>query len=68
MPIAFYSMSYINKTNSTLLLLIEGWNSWYNVHHNITEMVVRQVADAMVSTGLAAAGYEYGIYFVVLHT
>lgn len=41
---------------------MEGWNSWNNVHHNINETVVRQTADAFVATGLAAAGYQYGMY------
>ncbi len=59
-------MNIIEK-NSTFLLFIEGWNSWYNFQHNISETVVREVADAMVATGLAAAGYQYGMsssYFV----
>ncbi len=25
-------------------------------------MIVRQTADAMVATGLAAAGYQYGMF------
>ena len=58
---------HLIEMNSAFLLFIEGWNSWYNVHHNITEMVVRQVADALVATGLAKAGYQYGMQFVLLH-
>ncbi len=42
---------------------IEGWNSWNHFHCNINEKVVQQTADALVATGLAAAGYEYGKYF-----
>ncbi|ADG73371.1 Ricin B lectin [Cellulomonas flavigena DSM 20109] len=36
-----------------------GWNSWNTFYCNINEQMIRQTADAMVSTGLAAAGYQY---------
>ncbi|CAA2971316.1 alpha-galactosidase [Olea europaea subsp. europaea] len=36
-----------------------GWNSWNHFHCNIEEKLIRETADAMVSTGLAALGYEY---------
>nr|CAB3452996.1 unnamed protein product [Digitaria exilis] len=36
-----------------------GWNSWSRFACNINEQTVRQVADAMVDTGLAKLGYEY---------
>lgn len=36
-----------------------GWNSWNHFACNIEEKLIRETADAMVSTGLAAAGYEY---------
>ena len=36
-----------------------GYNSWYDVMDTIDEKVIRETADAMVSTGLAAAGYNY---------
>ncbi len=42
---------------------IEGWNSWNHFHCNINETVVRQTADTIVATGLAAAGYQYGLFF-----
>ncbi len=42
------------------LFVIEGWNSWYGFRCSINETVVRQTADAIVATGLAAAGYQYG--------
>ncbi len=42
---------------------IEGWNSWNHFHCNISETVVRQTADTIVATGLAAAGYQYGLFF-----
>jgi alpha-galactosidase len=36
-----------------------GWNSWNTFGHNINEAVVRETADALVSTGLKDYGYEY---------
>ncbi len=48
--------------NSTLFI-IEGWNSWYGFRCSINETVFRQTADALIATGLAAAGYQYGMLF-----
>lgn len=36
-----------------------GWLSWNVVQSDISESVIRTVADAMVSQGLADAGYKY---------
>ena len=36
-----------------------GWNSWNSFGEHITEADVRATADALVATGLAAAGYQY---------
>lgn len=36
-----------------------GWNSWNTFGPDINEEVVMRSADAMVETGLLAAGYEY---------
>ncbi len=36
-----------------------GWNSWNTFAGSVTDTVVRQTADAMVSSGMAAAGYQY---------
>lgn len=36
-----------------------GWNSWNTFYCNINESMIRQTADAMVSSGMAAAGYQY---------
>ncbi|KAI3858292.1 hypothetical protein MKW92_045087 [Papaver armeniacum] len=36
-----------------------GWNSWNHFQCNIEEKLIRETADAMVSTGLAAVGYNY---------
>lgn len=36
-----------------------GWNSWNKFSCHIDENIVREIADAMVSTGMKDAGYEY---------
>ncbi|MBR5447459.1 MAG: glycoside hydrolase family 27 protein [Clostridia bacterium] len=36
-----------------------GWNSWNTFGENINEQLIMEIADAMVSTGLKDAGYEY---------
>ena len=36
-----------------------GWNSWNKFQGSVDDMVIRQIADAMVSSGMAAAGYQY---------
>ncbi|XP_022773614.1 alpha-galactosidase-like isoform X2 [Durio zibethinus] len=36
-----------------------GWNSYNHFPCKITEELIRQTADAMVSSGLSALGYEY---------
>ena len=36
-----------------------GWNSWNTFGENINEQLIMETADAMVSTGLKDAGYEY---------
>ena len=43
---------------------VEGWNSWYGFRCVYNETVIRQTADAIVASGLAAAGYEYGLFFL----
>ena len=36
-----------------------GWSSWNNFGCTINEEIVRSMADAMVSSGMKDAGYEY---------
>jgi alpha-galactosidase len=36
-----------------------GWNSWNKFQCNVSEQLIRETADAMVSSGLQAAGYQY---------
>ena len=43
---------------------MKGWNSWNHFHCHINETVIRQTADTLVATGLAAAGYQYGLFYM----
>ena len=36
-----------------------GWNSWNKFACNVSEQLIMQMADAMVSSGMKDAGYEY---------
>jgi len=36
-----------------------GWNSWNKFGCNVDEKLIRETADAMVSSGMKDAGYEY---------
>jgi alpha-galactosidase len=36
-----------------------GWNSWNKFACDVSEQLIREIADAMVSSGLRAAGYQY---------
>lgn len=36
-----------------------GWNSWNTFEINIDEKLVKETADIMVSSGMAAVGYNY---------
>jgi alpha-galactosidase len=50
----------VNKAPNGLALTPPmGWNSWNKFACNITEQTVRETADAMVSSGMRDAGYQY---------
>ena len=36
-----------------------GWNSWNKFGCDVSEQLIRETADAMVSSGMQAAGYQY---------
>ena len=36
-----------------------GWNSWNTFQCNMTETLIRQMADTFVSSGMKDAGYQY---------
>jgi alpha-galactosidase len=36
-----------------------GWNDWYTYRVQITDKLMREAADVMISSGMADAGYNY---------
>src|SRR3954451_7330542 len=36
-----------------------GWNSWNSFGCNVSEATIHQAADAMASSGMRDAGYQY---------
>src|SRR5215467_4404328 len=36
-----------------------GWNSWNKFACHVSEQLIRETADAVVSSGMKAAGYQY---------
>jgi alpha-galactosidase len=49
-----------------MVSFIKGWNSWNRFHCNINEKLFQQTADVLVATGLATAGYQYGVFYSFL--
>ena len=56
-----FSLSSIGQGNNKLLAPTPpmGWNSWNAFEVKINEAQIKQIADAMVSTGMRDAGYGY---------
>jgi alpha-galactosidase len=46
-------------TNGLALTPPMGWNDWNAYGCNVSETLVKQTADKIVSSGLAAVGYQY---------
>jgi alpha-galactosidase len=46
-------------SNGLALVPPMGWNSWNHFGCDITEATIRKEADAMVSSGMRDAGYQY---------
>jgi alpha-galactosidase len=47
------------EANGLALTPPMGWNSWNKFACNVSEELIRHTADAMVSSGMKAAGYQY---------
>ncbi|WP_260928979.1 alpha-galactosidase [Novosphingobium sp. 9] len=53
------SLDPARHANGLALTPPMGWNSWNRFACNISEQTIRDTADAMVSSGMKAAGYQY---------
>lgn len=47
------------KPNGLALTPPMGWNSWNKFGCNVSEDLIKQVTDSMVSSGMRDAGYQY---------
>jgi alpha-galactosidase len=48
-------------TNNLALTPPMGWNSWNNFGCDVSESLIKSVADAIATNGMKAAGYQYVI-------
>lgn len=53
------SGAFAQKTQNLALTPPMGWNSWNKFACDINEKVVKEMADALVTTGMSKLGYEY---------
>ena len=51
--------AYAQKFDQLALTPPMGWNSWNKFACDVNENLIRQTADAMVSSGMKDAGYQY---------
>jgi len=54
-----FSGVFAQKTQNLALTPPMGWNSWNKFGCDINEKIIKEMADAMVTTGMAKLGYEY---------
>ena len=57
--LALLSTGFTQSQEKLALTPPMGWNSWNQFEGDITEDIVKEIADAMVKTGMKEAGYEY---------
>ena len=55
MPLGLHGQSFEGLAKTPPM----GWNSWNTFRMDISEKLIMETADAMVESGLKAAGYEY---------
>ncbi|MFT3827415.1 MAG: glycoside hydrolase family 27 protein [Chitinophagaceae bacterium] len=53
--IAVFSTTYAQKPKPPVM----GWSSWNNFRVHIDEKIIREQADAMISSGMYDAGYRF---------
>ena len=57
--IAWHTAPLLALTNGLALTPPMGWNSWNKFGTNVSEVLIKQMADAMVTNGFLEAGYQY---------
>ena len=51
-----FSLAVFSQSRKTPLI---GWASWNNFFVDISDLIIKWQANAMVSSGLALSGYQY---------
>ena len=59
MIIFLASQVFCQKFDGLALTPPMGWNSWNKFGCNVSEKLIQETADAMVSSGMKDAGYQY---------
>lgn len=54
-----FSLSNAQKFDNLALTPPMGWNSWNKFGCDVSEKLIKEIADAMVSSGMRDAGYIY---------
>jgi alpha-galactosidase len=57
--LSIFGLAKAQKFDNVALTPPMGWNSWNSFACNVTEKTIRDAADALVSSGMQKAGYEY---------
>ena len=55
----FAPSAFSQASGSLALTPPMGWNSWNKFGCNVSDKLIREMADAMVTSGMKAAGYQY---------
>jgi len=59
MLLSLFLINYAQKYDQLAKTPPMGWNSWNKYHCDVSEALIMQMADAMVSSGMKDAGFEY---------
>jgi alpha-galactosidase len=59
LPLIVFTTNSIAQAQQLAQTPPMGWNSWNKFACDVSEQLIREIADAMVSSGLKAAGYQY---------
>jgi len=54
-----FSDAYTQEQNSLAQTPPMGWNSWNLFEGDVSEDLLKEIADALVETGMKEAGYQY---------
>ncbi len=59
LTLIIFSDAYTQEQNSLAQTPPMGWNSWNLFEGDVSEDLLKELADAMIETGMKEAGYEY---------